>query len=143
MRDESRSLQTSKKLEVAELTLQESRDQATEIVFAGWLDDAAKGTPEDPATDRSSEDATQVNAPDHEDEGRATTPITASRITPSMEATTVIEKEQHLSRSVGCRNMTTWNEEHETDKYWKEVKNILMGELVIGIPIFFVSEKPW
>ena len=51
------------------------------------------GTPEDPAADRSSEDATQVNAPDHEDEVQATTSITASRIILSMVATKVIEKE--------------------------------------------------
>ena len=37
--------------------------------------------------------------------------------------------------------MTTWNEEHETDKCWKEVKNIVMGELVIGVPMTFVSES--
>ena len=36
--------------------------------------------------------------------------------------------------------MTTWNE-HETDKCWEEVKSILMGELVIGVPTTFVSEN--
>ena len=36
--------------------------------------------------------------------------------------------------------MTTWNE-YETDKYWEEVKSILMGELVIGVPMTFVSEN--
>ena len=59
------------KLEVAEIMLQEARAQATQIVYAGWLDDAARGTTEDPAADRSSEDAT----------------TTASRIMMSMEAT--------------------------------------------------------
>ena len=63
------------KLEVAEILLQETAVRTTEIVYAGWLDDAAKGTPEDPAADRSSEDAT----------------ITASRIMLSMAATKVIE----------------------------------------------------
>ena len=63
-----------KSWEVAEIMLQEARGQATEIVYAGWLDDAAKGTPEDPAADRSSEDAT----------------IAASRIMLSMAATKVI-----------------------------------------------------
>ena len=59
-------------LEVAEIMLQEARAQATEIVCAKWLDDAAKGML---AADRSSEDAT----------------ITASRIMLSMAATKVIE----------------------------------------------------
>ena len=36
--------------------------------------------------------------------------------------------------------MTTWNE-HETDKCCGEVKSILMGELVIGVPTTFVSEN--
>ena len=113
------------KLEVAEIMLQEARAQATEIVHAGWLDDAAKGTPEDPAADRTSEDAT----------------ITASRIMLSMAATKVIEKEQHHSTSDGWRSMTTWNE-HETDKCWREVKNILTGELNIGVPTTYVSREP-
>ena len=38
--------------------------------------------------------------------------------------------------------MTTWNE-HETDKCWEEVKSILMGELVIGVPMTFVSRETW
>ena len=84
------------KLEVAKITLQEATAQATEIVYARWLDDAARGTPEDPAA-VSSEDATQGNAPDHEDEVQETTPSTASRIIWSMEATTVIMKERQLS----------------------------------------------
>ena len=94
-----KELANIEKLEVAEIMWQEARAQAIEIVYAGWLDDAAKGTPEDHAADRSSEDAT----------------ITASRIMLSMAATTVIEKEQHHSISDGWRSMTTWNE-HETDK---------------------------
>ena len=36
--------------------------------------------------------------------------------------------------------MTTWNE-HETDECWEEVKSILTGELVIGVPMTCVSEK--
>ena len=128
------------KLEVAEITLQEARAQATEIVYAGWLDDVAGGTPEDPDALKSSEDATQVNAPDHEDEVQATTPITASRIILSMAATKVIVKERHCTARVVWRNMTTWNE-HETDKVWGEVKHILMGELVFGVPTTFVSEN--
>ena len=62
------------KLEVAEITLQETIARTTEIVYAEWLDDVARGTPEDPAVDRSSEDAI----------------ITASRML-SMAATKVIE----------------------------------------------------
>ena len=119
-----KELANSEKLEVAEIMLQEARAQATETVCAGWLDDAAKGTPEDPATDRSSEDGT----------------ITASRIMLSMAATKVIEKEQHHSTSDGWRSMTTWNE-HETDKCWEEVKSILTGELDIGAPMTSVSEN--
>ena len=108
---------------MAENTLQEARAQASENVFASWLDDVARRTPEDPAADTSSEDATQVNAPDHEDEVQATTPITASRIILSTAAT-----------------MTTWNGEHETDKCGEgEIKSIMMGESVVGVPTTFVS----
>ena len=112
------------KLKVSEITLQETRARATEIVYAGGLFDAVKGTTEDLAANRSSEEAT----------------ITASRIMLSMAATKVIEKEHHDSTSDGWRSMTTWNE-HETDKCWEEVKSILMGELVIGVPTTFVSEN--
>ena len=119
-----KELANIEKLEVAEIMVQETIARTTEIIYAGWLDDAAKGTPEDPAADRSSEDAT----------------ITASRIMLSMAATKVIEKEQHHSTSDGWRSMTTWNE-HETDKCWEEVKSILMGELDIGVPMTFVSEN--
>ena len=136
-----KELANIEKLEVAEITLQEDRAQAAEIVCARWLDDVARRMPEETAATKSSEDATQVNAPDHEDEVQATTPITASRIILSMAATTVIVKERHCIASVVWRNMTTWNEEHETNKCWGEVKNILMGELVIGVPITFVSEN--
>ena len=119
-----KELANIEKLEVAEVVLQEATAQTTEIFYAGWLDDATKGTPEDPAADRSSEDAT----------------ITASRIMLSMAATKVIEKEQHHSTTDGWRSMTTWNE-HETDKCWEEVKSILTGELDIGVPTTFVSEN--
>ena len=38
--------------------------------------------------------------------------------------------------------MTTWNEEHETDKCGEgEIKNILMGESVVDVPTTFVSEN--
>ena len=119
-----KELANIEKLEVAEIMLQEARAQAIEIVYAGWLDDAAKGTPEDPAADRSSEDAT----------------ITASRIMLSMAATKVIEKEQHHSTSDGWRSMTTWNE-NETDKCWEEVTSILTGELDVGVPMTYVSKN--
>ena len=72
---------------------------------------------------------------------QATTPIKASRIILSMVATKGIEKERHCTASVVWRSMTTWNEKHETDKCWGEVRNILMGELVIGVPMTFVSEN--
>ena len=136
-----KELANIEKLEVVDITLQEAGAQASEIVCAGWLDDVARRTPEDPTADRCSEDATQVNALDHEDEVQATTPITAFRSILSMAATTVIVKERHHSTSVGWRNMTTWNEEHETDRCWGEVKNILMGELVIGVSMTFVSKN--
>ena len=64
-----KELANIEKLEVAEITLQETRAQATEIVYAGWLDDALKGTPEDPAADRSSEDATINSVQDHAEHG--------------------------------------------------------------------------
>ena len=89
-RDESKELANIGKLEVAEITLQEARAQASEIVYAWWLDDVARRTPEDPGAVRCSEDATRVNAPDHEEEVQATTLITASRIILSVAATKVI-----------------------------------------------------
>ena len=112
---DTQELVSIEKLEVAEITLQEARTQATEIVHAMWLDDLARRTPEDPTAVRSSEDATLDNAPDHEDEVQATTPITASSIILSTAATKVIVKERHCAASVVWRNMTTWNGEHETD----------------------------
>ena len=136
-----KELANIEKLEAAEITLQEARAQASEIVYARWLDDPARGNAEILLQTKSSEDATQVNAPDHEDAVQATTPITASRIILSLAATKVTVKERHCTASVLWRNMTTWNEEHETDKCWGEVKNILMGELVIDVPTTFVSEN--
>ena len=50
-----KELANIEKLEVAEITLQEARAQATEIVYAVWLDDAANRTPEDIAADSSCE----------------------------------------------------------------------------------------
>ena len=111
-----KELANIEKLEVAEITLQEARAQAKEIVYARWLVDVARRTPEDPAAVRSSEDATQVNSPDHEDEVQATTPITASRIILSMAATKVNVKEQHYSSCVGWRNMTAWYGKLVTNK---------------------------
>ena len=128
-----KELANIEKLEVAEITLQETIARTTEIVYAGWLDDAARGTPEDPAADK-------VNAPDHEEGVQATTPNKTSRNILSMAATKGIEKEQHHSTRDGWRSMTTWNE-HETDKCSEEVKSNLMGELVIDVSMTFVSEK--
>ena len=102
----------------------ETTARTTEIIYAGWLDDVARRTPEDLAADRGSDDAI----------------ITASRNMLSVVATKVIEKEQHHSTSDGWRSMTTWNE-HETDKCWEEVTSILTGELNIGVRTTFVSEK--
>ena len=112
------------KLEVAEIMLQEAIAQTTEIIYAGWLDDVARRTPEDLTADRGSEDAI----------------ITASKIMCSMAAIKVIEKEQHHSTSDGWRSATTWNKQ-ETDKCWEEVKNILTGELFIGVSTTYVSEN--
>ena len=92
-----KKLANIKKLDVAGITLQDAKAQGTEIVHARWLDDAARETPEEPSATRSNEDATQVNAPDHEDEVQATTPVKASKIIPSMVATKVIEKERHFT----------------------------------------------
>ena len=108
------------KLEV----LQEVIAQRTEIIYAGWLDDVARRTPEDLIADRNSKDAI----------------ITASRIMWSMEATKVIEKEQHHSTSDGWRSATTWNEQ-ETDKCWDEVTSIMTGEPIIDVPTTYVSEN--
>ena len=119
-----KELANIEKLEVAEIMLQEATAQTTETIFAGWLDDVARRTPEELTADRSSEDAI----------------ITASRIMLSVAATKIIEKEQHHSTSDGWRSMTTWNE-HETDKCWEEVKSILTGELDIGVPTTSVSEN--
>ena len=82
-----------------------------------------KKTLEDPAADKSSEDAI----------------ITTSRIMLSLAATKVIEKEQHHSTRGGWRS-ATWNEQ-ETDKCWEEVTSILMGELVDDVPTTYVSEN--
>ena len=138
----TKELANIEKLEATDITLQEARVQATEIVYARWLDDVARRVPEETAATKSSDDATQDNAPDHEDEVQATTPITASRIALSMAVTKVIVKERHCTASVDWRSMTAWYG-HETDKCWGEVKNILMGELVIGVPNDFRLEGPW
>ena len=72
-----KEIANTEKLEVAEIMLQEAIAETTEIVHAGWLDDVTRGKLEDPAADRSSDDAI----------------ITASRIMLSMAAAKVIEKE--------------------------------------------------
>ena len=64
-----KELANIEKLEVAEVVLQEAIAQTSEIIYAGWLDDVARRTPEDLTADRSSEDAI----------------ITASRIMWSMQ----------------------------------------------------------
>ena len=46
-RDRIKELVNVEKLEVAEITMQKARAQASEIVYARWLDDAARGTPDD------------------------------------------------------------------------------------------------
>ena len=125
---------------MAAITLQEARDQASEIVHASWLDAAAKGTPKSAAV-RSSVDATWVNALDFEEEVQAATSVTASRIILSMTATKVDVKEQHYSLNVGWRNMTAKYGKHETNKCWGKIKNILMGEIVVDVPTTFVSEN--
>ena len=119
-----KELANIEKLEVAEVVLQEAIAQTTEIIYAGWLYDVARRTPEDLTADRSSEDAI----------------ITASRIMWSMAATKVIKMEQHHSTSDGWRSVTTWNEE-ERDKCWEEVTSIMTGELVIDVPTTYVSEN--
>ena len=58
-----------------------------------------------------------------------------------MAATKVNVKEQHHSSRVGWRNMTAWYGKHETNKCWGKIKNILMGEMVVGVPTTFVSEN--
>ena len=124
MERQIKELVNIEKLDVAEIMLQEAIAQTTEIIYAGWLDDVARRTPEDLTADRGSEDAI----------------ITASRIVWSMAATKVIEKEQHHSTSNVWRSRTTWNE-HETDLRWEEVTSILAGELVIDVPTTYVSEN--
>ena len=65
----TKELANIKKLEVAGITLQEAGAQATEIVYARWLDDVARRMPEDTAATKSSENATQVNAPESQRPG--------------------------------------------------------------------------
>ena len=98
----------TEKLEVTVITLQEAKAQSSEIVYGSCLDYLARGTPEDFAAVSSSEDATQVNAPDHEEGVQATTPVKTSRIILSMAATKVNVKEQHYRWSVGWGNITAW-----------------------------------
>ena len=55
--DRTKELANTEKLVVAEIMLQKARARGWEIVYVKWLDDAARGTPEDPDAVRSSEDA--------------------------------------------------------------------------------------
>ena len=52
---------------MAEITLQKARALGPEIVYVRWLDDAARGTPEDADAVRSRVHATQVNTYDREE----------------------------------------------------------------------------
>ena len=66
-KDRVKELANIEKLEVAEITLQEVRIQRTEIVYVRWLDDLARGTPEDPDAVVNRVDATQANTYSRED----------------------------------------------------------------------------
>ena len=116
-----KELANAEKLEVAEITLQEARAQGSEIVHVGWLDDAARGTPEDSDAARNIVEATQVNTDDLEDVVQATLPIKASRIVLSRAATKPNAKDQHWSSSVGWRSMKAW--------YGKKKKQISVGRI--------------
>ena len=118
-----KELANIEKLEVAEVVLQEAIAQTTEIIYAGWLDDVARRTPEDLTANRSSEDAV----------------ITASRIMWE-HGSNKGHREGATSFNDGWRSATTWNEQ-ETDKCWEEVTSILTGELVIDVPTTSVSEN--
>ena len=120
-----KELANIEKLEVAEITLQEARAQASEIVCARWLDNVARTTLEDPAAVRSREDATQVNASDHKDEVQATTPITAPRIILSMAATKVIVRTKFCAGTQYERKSDSRN----------ELKNIHLRVLLLHIHI--------
>ena len=67
-----KELANIEKLEVAEITMQQARTQRSEIVYVRWLDDAARGTPEDPDAVRSRVNARQVTTYDREDVVQAT-----------------------------------------------------------------------
>ena len=120
--------------------MQEARAQGSETVDVGWLDDATRGTPEDPDAVRSRVGATQVNTYDREDVVQATLPIRASRIILSPAATKPNAKDQRYSPSVGWRRMTAWYGKRETNKCWEnEIKNILTDVPVVDDPTTFVS----
>ena len=128
------------KLELAEITLQRTR--RSEIVYVRLLDDAARGTPEDPDAVRNRVDATQVNAYDSEDVVQATLAIKASRIILSPAATKPNVKYQHYSSGVGWRRMKAWYGQRETNKRCgRVVKGILMGESVVDVPTTIASEN--
>ena len=77
--DRIKELANVEKLKVAENKVQKARTQGSEIVHVRWLDDAARGTPEDPDAVRSRVDATQVNTYDREDVVQATLRIKACK----------------------------------------------------------------
>ena len=81
------------KLEVAEITLQEARAQATEIVYARWLDDVARKHRKTQLRSEAVRTRHRSTRLTMRMEVLATTPIAASRIILSMAATQVIVKE--------------------------------------------------
>ena len=82
---------------------------------------------------RSSVDATQVNERDHEEGVQAVTRVIASKTILSV-ATKVNVKD------VGWRNMKAWCGKYKTS-FGGNIKNILMRDLVIGVPTSFASEN--
>ena len=127
---------------MAEITLQEARTQRSEIVYVRWLDDVARGTPEDPDAVRNRVDATQVNSYDREDVVQATQPTEASSFILSLASTKPNARDQHWSSSVGWRSMKAWYGRRETNKCWRiEIKNILMCESVVDVPTTCASEN--
>ena len=140
--DRTKELANIEKLNVAETTLQEARAQGSEIVHVGWLDDAARGTPQDPDAVRSRVGATQVSTYDREDVVQATLPTKASRIILSPAATKPNAKDQHHSQGVGWRRVNACYGKRETNMCWRnEIKNILTGVPAVDDSRTFASEN--
>ena len=136
--DRTKELVNTEKLDVAGIALQEARAQGSEIVHVGWLDDAARGTPQDPDAVRSRVGATQVSTYDREDVVQATPPTKASRIILSPAATKPNAKDQHHSQGVGWRRVKAWCGKRETNTCWgNEIKNILTGVPAVDDPRTF------